>query len=138
MAQIRLMLQRLLAERFHLKLRRESKQLPVYNLVVAKRGLKLKAATGDAPAAPGIRRGSMEQLAALLSLLLDRPLIDKTGLAGIYEYSNRLTVLDIGAQDSADVIARTLTTMQETAWAESRAGKSHFGDASDRERGEAF
>ena len=40
MAQIRLMLQRLLAERFHLKLRRESKQLPVYNLVVAKRGLK--------------------------------------------------------------------------------------------------
>ena len=55
----------------------------------------------------------MEQLAALLSLLLDRPLIDKTGLAGIYEYSNRLTVLDIGAQDSADVIARTLTTMQE-------------------------
>jgi hypothetical protein len=103
----------LLEERFHLKLRRESKQLPVYNLVVAKSGLKLKAVAGDEPPAPGIRRGSMEQLAALLSLSLDRPLIDKTGLAGIYEYGDNLTLLDMGAQDSADTISRALAAIQE-------------------------
>jgi uncharacterized protein (TIGR03435 family) len=113
MDQIRLMLRSLLTERFHLKLRHESKQLPVYNLVIAKGGPKLKAVAGDAPPAPGMRRGSMDQLAALLSLMVDRPVIDKTGLAGIYEYSSGLTLLDMGAQDSADVIARTLTTIQE-------------------------
>lgn len=76
------MLQTLLTERFHLKLRRETKQLPVYNLVVAKGGLTLRAVAGDEPLAPGMRRGSMEQLAALLSLLLDRPALDKTGFGG--------------------------------------------------------
>lgn len=111
--QSRAMLQTLLTERLHLKLRRESKQLPVYNLVVAKGGLKLRAVAGDEPLAPGMRRGSMEQLAALLSLFLDRPVLDKTGLTGIYQYSNRLTLLDMGAQDSADIIAKTLTTIQE-------------------------
>ena len=116
MDQVRLMLRSLLAERFHLKLRRESKELPVYNLVVGRSvgnsGLKLKEASETLPTTPGMRRGSMEQLAALLSLMVDRPVIDKTGLAGIYEYSNGLTLLDMGAQDSADVIARVLTAIQ--------------------------
>jgi uncharacterized protein (TIGR03435 family) len=116
MAQVRLMLQSLLAERLHLKLRRESKQLPVYDLVVAKGGPKLKEAS-ETPA-PGMRQGSMrqgsmEQLAALLSLMLDRPVLDKTGLAGIYEYSDGLTLLDMGAQDSADAIGRALTAIQD-------------------------
>jgi uncharacterized protein (TIGR03435 family) len=117
MDQVRLMLQTLLADRFHLKLRRESKELPVYNLVVrsvGKSGLKLKESSETLPPTPGMRRGSMGQLAALLSLMVDRPVIDKTGLAGIYEYNNGLTLLDMGAQDSADVMARTLTAIQET------------------------
>jgi len=118
MDHVRLMLRSLLAERFHLKLRRESKRLPVYDLVVAKGGPKVKRVADDAPPMPGMRRGSMrrgsmDQLAALLSLMVDRPVIDKTGLTGIYEYSNGLTLLDIGAQDSADAIARGLTAIQE-------------------------
>ena len=56
----------------------------------------------------------MGQLAALLSLMVERPVIDKTGLAGIYEYSNGLTLLDMGAQDSAGITAGTLTAIQET------------------------
>jgi uncharacterized protein (TIGR03435 family) len=113
MAQVRLMLQSLLAERFHLKLHRESKQLPVYNLVVAIGVLKMKRIADDTPPTPGVRQGSMEQLAALLSLMVDRPVIDKTGLPGIYQYSNGLTLLDTGAQDSADAIARTLAAIQD-------------------------
>jgi uncharacterized protein (TIGR03435 family) len=111
-AQVRLMLQSLLAERFYLKLRRERRLLPVYRLVVGKSRPRLKEGS-QTQTAPGMRQGSMDQLAALLSLMLDRPVIDKTGLAGIYQYSNSLTLLDIGAQDSADTIARTLAAIQD-------------------------
>jgi uncharacterized protein (TIGR03435 family) len=40
---MRLMLQTLLAERFQLKIRQESKEVPVYDLVVAKGGPKIRA-----------------------------------------------------------------------------------------------
>jgi uncharacterized protein (TIGR03435 family) len=113
MAQVRLMLQALLADRCHLKLRRESKELPVYSLVVAKGGPKLKEAPETQPPAPGMRRGSLDQLVALLSLMLDRPVIDKTGLTGIYDYSNGLTLLDMGAQDSADAVSRAIIAIQD-------------------------
>jgi len=47
-AQMNMMLQKLLADRFQLTLRRETKELPVYALAVAKSGLKLTpAATGE-------------------------------------------------------------------------------------------
>jgi uncharacterized protein (TIGR03435 family) len=124
MDQVRLMLRSLLAERFHLKLRRESKQLPVYDLVVAKGGPKVKRVANDAPPTPGMRRGSMDQLAALLSLMVDRPVIDKTGLEGVYEYSSGLTQLDIGAQDSADAVARGLTAIQEQLGLKVEAAKA--------------
>ena len=53
-SQVPEMLQTLLAERFQLKLHRETKELPVYVLGVAKTGAKLKesAPDPDAPAAP--------------------------------------------------------------------------------------
>lgn len=56
--QFRLMLQDLLAERFHMTLHRETKQLPLYALVVAKSGPKMKKAdppktAGDAEASDG-------------------------------------------------------------------------------------
>ncbi len=111
--QVRPMLQALLAERFKLKIRRELKKLPAYNLTIAKNGPKLKAVTDDAPPTPNMRRGSMEQIAGLLSLFLDRPVIDKTGLTGIFDYSAKLAELDMNAPDSAEVIARTLTAIQD-------------------------
>src|SRR5205823_199443 len=46
-ADLRLMLQALLTERFKLTIHREAKELPVYALVAAKGGTKLKASTGD-------------------------------------------------------------------------------------------
>ena len=45
--QLRQMLQTLLSDRFCLKIHRESKELPVYNLVVAKSGAKLKQVEGE-------------------------------------------------------------------------------------------
>ncbi len=53
------MLQALLAERFKLSIHRESKELPVYALVVSKSGLKLRDSTADpdarVPETPGSR-----------------------------------------------------------------------------------
>ena len=45
--QRQLMLQALFAERLQLKMRREVKELPVYDLVIAKGGLKMKEAAPD-------------------------------------------------------------------------------------------
>ena len=50
--QFQLMLQDLLAERFKLKLHRDSKDLPIYALVVGKNGVKMRVSPVDEPA-PG-------------------------------------------------------------------------------------
>jgi len=50
--QFNLMLQHLLAERFALELRHETKDFPLYELVVGKGGPKLKASVNDPNAAP--------------------------------------------------------------------------------------
>ncbi len=47
--QFRLMLQNLLADRFKLTLHKETRELPVYSLLIAKNGPKLKKATPDPP-----------------------------------------------------------------------------------------
>lgn len=60
--QIPQMVQSLLADRFGLRIHRETKERPVYVLVVAKTGLKMKEAVPDAPAptagAPGDSKDS--------------------------------------------------------------------------------
>jgi len=92
----RQMLQTLLAERFQLKLHRETKEVPVYALVIAKGGHKMKESTVDVPhnfiraGASGIQmdvtRGTMEHLARQLTHSAGRTVIDRTGLQGYYAY----------------------------------------------------
>jgi uncharacterized protein (TIGR03435 family) len=97
-AQLKLMLQSLLAERFKLKVHRETRVMPVYALVVGKGGPKLKESAPDAErmltqsgtrgARLTVVKGDMDQLAIQLSSSpgVDRPVINKTGLAGSYDY----------------------------------------------------
>ncbi len=90
--QFRLMLQNLLSDRFQLKVHRETRELPVYELTISKKGLKLKATAPDALDGPqGVIPGrlmspkiSTSQLALELTNLAGRPIIDKTGLTGDY------------------------------------------------------
>jgi uncharacterized protein (TIGR03435 family) len=100
----RQMLQTLLTERFRLKFHRETKEMPVYALVVGKNGPKLK----ENAAGPGILKfnpkGRDVELVAtgapidsLVSQLprmpgVDRPVADKTGLTGKYDF--RITLTD--------------------------------------------
>jgi uncharacterized protein (TIGR03435 family) len=104
--QRRLILQPFLADRFKLKAHTETKQLPVYELILAKGGSKLKeAAPGDTYAngikgPDGVGRGGMMRvgpgqlnaqavpmtsLVNMLSQQLHRTVIDKTGLTGKYD-----------------------------------------------------
>ena len=93
------MLRTLLADRFQLKLHRESKETPVYELVVAKNGPEFKPSAPDAK--PGwftrgvatgqlhmeASRATMEALARQLTRSAGRPVLDKTGLAGDYTFT---------------------------------------------------
>jgi uncharacterized protein (TIGR03435 family) len=102
-------IQTMLADRFQLKFHRETKQLAVYSLVVAKGGPKLKerddalrsqacgghaegAMTCVGRGAPGMRREdfvgiSPEALASRLGRILGRSVIDNTGLKNTYDFS---------------------------------------------------
>lgn len=85
-----LMLQTLLAQQFHLTIHREKKEMPAYALVVAKNGPKLEAAKEDGDST-STNRGrfddkavSMAGLAKQLEQQLEHPVVDKTGLTGVY------------------------------------------------------
>jgi len=109
-----LMVQSLIEDRFQLKMHRETKELPVYELVAAKGGAKLKLSEDQSPIRPPDRgsppppppqrggpmpRGSMRMgrgdleangvpmfnFIQTLSQQLGRPVIDKTELKGLYD-----------------------------------------------------
>jgi bla regulator protein blaR1 len=93
--QMRERVRNLLAERFQLVIRRESKEQSIYGLVAGKNGSKLKEAQGGR--GPMLRIGGRGQLsgqgvevamlANTLSALVGRPVIDKTGLTGRYDFT---------------------------------------------------
>jgi uncharacterized protein (TIGR03435 family) len=104
-----LMVQSLLEDRFKLRSHQETRELSLYNLTVAKGGAKIKLSEDQTPpaaliasgnGAQGVSRGgirlgrsnldaraqSIELLAAALgALYADRPIVDKTGLKGLYD-----------------------------------------------------
>ena len=83
------MLQVLLKDRFGLAVHRETRESPAYDLIVAKDGLKIKPFdAGHPPVTPKnsgqsviVGAGTMPQLANMLELSVNRPVVDKTGLA---------------------------------------------------------
>ena len=112
--QLRPMLQKLLEDRFRLKVHRETKDVPVYALLAGKNGPKLPEAKeggcvamqpdkpppppkpGQFPPTPcgGFFMGpnhleggkiGMEQFTGALSNILGRPVIDKTGFKGTFD-----------------------------------------------------
>jgi len=84
------MLQTLLAERFQLAIHRETRETPVYAMSVAKSGLKLRELKAGEPR-PIPASGAnffliqgMSSFADMVSNVTDRPVLDKTGLAGVH------------------------------------------------------
>ena len=95
-----LMLQTLLADRFKLKIHRETRDQPVYELVVAPNGHKLKPSSGDQFSVK-TGRGHLEFHHASMAVFIgylyvrpgfpqqaaDRPVLDRTDLQGVYDFT---------------------------------------------------
>ena len=91
MKQARERLRSILAERFRLRIHRDTKEAPVYALVIAKNGPKLKEShegfgiNGMPGQLIGAKAG-MALLARVLSGILRRPVVDHTGLDATYAF----------------------------------------------------
>jgi uncharacterized protein (TIGR03435 family) len=97
-ALVKEMLQTLLAERFQLRLHRETQPRQILALVVGKDGVKMKESSPEA--ASGVRYKSgdmtgsklnMAYLAVFLSIQMKQPVVDKTELKGLYDFTLRWT-----------------------------------------------
>ncbi|HJZ98763.1 MAG TPA: TIGR03435 family protein [Candidatus Solibacter sp.] len=98
--EMRQMLQALLVERFQMKLRRETKELPVYVLLPGKGEAKVRPAKADEkPMIAGGGQGTtftafpISRFTFMLTRRMDRPVLDQTGLKGTYTYTIDLSGL---------------------------------------------
>ncbi len=101
------LLQALLADRFQLKFHRETKELPIYALMVGKTGPRLHAVNGAGPGV-GMRKGrfngrgaDMPTLASVLSGQLGRLVLDRTGVSGFYDFTLTFEPDDSRTADTA-------------------------------------
>jgi uncharacterized protein (TIGR03435 family) len=108
--QVMAMLQTLLAERFGLKVHRDSREGDIYALVVGKNGPKLQPPTGDRPyiglyrltppQLPGInyalgaKKTTMTQFAERLSSEVHRTVLNRTGLDGEFDFRVEYSIDD--------------------------------------------
>jgi uncharacterized protein (TIGR03435 family) len=128
LAQYREMVSKLLTERFHLQFRREQREMARFTLTVAKGGAKI-AATQSKPedALPDqtgsidgghvswrFTNNSMAEFADFLQGVLDRPVVNQTGMEGKFDFRLQWTA---DPQATADPAAAPgfLTAIQEQA-----------------------
>jgi uncharacterized protein (TIGR03435 family) len=100
-AQMRVLVQKLLADRFKLVSHREKKQLSVYAITEAKGGQKLTPHEGPASKVPSfgfgrgmlnIRNSTMAELAGFLQAnILEQPVVDQSGLTDRFDFTVRYT-----------------------------------------------
>jgi uncharacterized protein (TIGR03435 family) len=133
----------LLVERFHLKLHRELREMPAFLLTVAKGGSKLRAPVAEENLQAGVPRsrinflgrGHWEGHSALLSNLsrslagqteMDgRPVVDKTGLAGQYDFILRWAPADVPA-DAGEQWPSLFTALEEQLGLKLTPGKAQL------------
>lgn len=103
----RLMVQSLLADRFHLKLHEDSRMLPAYDLVLAKSGLKLQPSHSNGKTI-GVGKAhfngeglSMALIAEEFSQIAGRIVVDKTNLPGRYDLKLEWTPDDAPSTDTS-------------------------------------
>ena len=118
--ELRVMLRNLLAERFKLVLHRESKEMPVYALVVAKNGPKLHPSDPNDDGenvmttkanALDWQRTSMSEFVEFMSGPLHIPVVDKTNLAGRFDF--RVTTASYEPNVPGDYESEVTAAIQE-------------------------
>ena len=100
--QMRGMLEKLLIERFGLKFHYEKRELPVYALTIVKSGNKMTKSKGDPDGLPSmffqglgilpVSNATMQDFSNIMqSAVLDRPVVDQTGLTGRWDFTLKWT-----------------------------------------------
>jgi uncharacterized protein (TIGR03435 family) len=100
--QLRGMIRRLLTDRFKLAFHRDKRDMPVYAIVVGPNGHKLTKNDTNPNGLPGlifrglgvlpVSNATMADFAGVLqSAVLDRPVVDRTGLTGRWDFQIRWT-----------------------------------------------
>lgn len=98
MAQMNMLMENLLTDRFQLKFHYEKRELPVYALTVAKSGPKMTVSTASADAGTGfgfrrlgdlrVRNMTMPEFAKWMQGgVMDKPVVDQTGLKDRYDFA---------------------------------------------------
>ena len=104
-AQLKMMLQKLLVDRFQLKFHTEKKELSAYAITIGKTGSKLTKSQSDPNGLPGlffgrgtpgmtfnVRNATIAEVASVLQgSILDKPVVDQTGLSEKYDFLLKFT-----------------------------------------------
>jgi uncharacterized protein (TIGR03435 family) len=120
----RIRLQALLADRFHLVVHRETRELQEYALSVDKGGPRMAALRSTATSNPrgGIQQtcgqligtqASLSQVVFALSRQMRRPVVDRTGLTGRYDFLLNWTPELAPCADATDNAPSIFTALQE-------------------------
>ena len=121
-AQVAQMLRTLLVERFGLVFHHETRPTPVYALVVAKNGPKLKVSKAQTTSYKNLRPGLFEAAKVTLPLIvnrfhnsgwIDRPMADNTNLTGEYDVALKWTPENATTDDLS---APSLFTAIQEQW----------------------
>lgn len=144
--QLRLMLQALLRDRFRLVVRRETKELPIYELVTGKGGPKLKepregSSSGIWTEQPGEFHGGKASTAAIatfLSEVMDRYVVDRTGIEGVFDFTLTWPPPYDRGSFSRRKRAFHFHGYSGAAWAQARISEGPCRDPNHRSRGAAL
>jgi len=103
-AQLKIMIQKLLADRFQLQFHRDKKELSVYAITVGKTGSKITKSQADPNSLPGlffgrapagmsfnVRNATLAEVSSVLQGVLDKPVVDQTGLSEKYDFTVKFT-----------------------------------------------
>lgn len=117
------MLQATLADRFQLKLHKETRELPIYNLVVAKGGLKIQPTPEGKNMGYSVGMGKLngngielDNLAYSLSGQVGRLIVNNTGLDGKYTIDLKWQPDSMGAgtaESNAEPLPDLFTALEE-------------------------
>jgi uncharacterized protein (TIGR03435 family) len=143
--QLKAMVQKLLADRFQLKFHEDKKEMSAYVLTIGKNGSKLTKSEGDPNGLPAlffrqlgyltVRNATMGNFVHLMqSAVLDRPVVDHTGLEGKWDFNLKWTpdesqFAGMGVKvpppsDAADAPPPLFTAIQEQIGLKLESGKA--------------
>jgi len=124
--QMQSLMRKLLEERFGPKVHKETKELAVYAITLARSGEKLAPSASDPNSPPSendnsnggvvtrrMRNMSMAEFAPDLGYFLARPAVDQTGLAGRYDFQLKWTADESKAPTDGSAPPGMFTAIQE-------------------------